>query len=820
MPRSRALPAAPDWLSSYQPSGAASDLYASASPQTAAHWHTMARGLAALGDQSGGVQEQIARQIRDMGLTFRVAGDEAERDWPLTPMPLIIGGEEWSAIEAGVTQRADLLERLIGDIYGHGQLVAQRHLPAPILTGSPYFARKMLGLRPSSGHWLHVCAMDLTRGPDGQWCVLSDRVRLASGVGYALENRLAFSRATGSLLGDINARRQAGFFAALREGLARDCQRDRPRIALLTPGRLNQSYSEQAHLARYLGFPLVEGRDLVVNQDRLFVRTIAGPKRVDALWRWIDTNALDPLSFDVRSTLGVPDLMATLPGGAVVANWPGAEVVESRAMATQIERLCPLLLGQGALLKSVPGWWCGQDGAVDHAEQHFDELLIAPAFGSAEELGTQAVVGSSLTPEKRAALLAAMRQRPMDYVVQTLLALGQTPTLVEGQLVPRPFSLRVFAARDGQGRWKVMPGGFARILPGDDETPALIGTGDLSADVCIADAQKQSSVGHTMLDAPGVVRGGAILASQSADNLFWFTRYAERAEFTLRLLRALLGGSIEADASPAHQAGVAGVLTNLLHAGGAVRAQGMGEPTLDICAAALTDPALPGGIPMLIRQLQNTGRALRQRFARDFWLIASRPMPQLRDEHPQTMQEMIEALLERLSALSGLIAENMMRGPAHAFIDMGRRVERALSICRVTRGLQASGQEGLNVLLELCDSQITYRSRYLSGAAPLQVLDLVLLDPDNPRSLAFQVEAMVHRLSGLPPLDDRNLPEQTLLDARAILAPLQAQSIADVDSGTLHAIEIQLLSLSDRISERYFLPNETVAPRQQGALLS
>lgn len=819
MPRSRALPAAPDWLTAYQPSGAASDLYASAAPQTAAHWRTMARGLAALGDQSGGVHEQIARQIRDMGLTFRVAGDEAERDWPLTPMPLIIGGEEWQAIEAGVIQRADLLERIIGDIYGHGQLVAQRHLPAPILTGSPYFARKMPGMAPPSGHWLHVCAMDLTRGPDGQWCVLSDRVRLATGIGYALENRLAFSRATGSLLSDIHARRQAGFFSALREGLARDCQRDRPRIALLTPGRLNQSYSEQAHLARYLGFPLVEGRDLVVNSDRLFVRTIAGPKRVDALWRWIDTNALDPLSFDARSSLGVPDLMSALPGGAVVANWPGAEVVESRAMAMQMERLCPLLLGQPAMLKSAPGWWCGQDGALAHAEKHLDDLLIAPAFGSAEGLGSQPVVGASLTPERRAALLVAMRQRPMDYVVQTLLALGQTPTLVEQQLVPRPFSLRVFAARDGQGRWQVMPGGFARILPGDDETPGLIGTGDLSADVCIADAQKQSSVGHTMLDAPGVVRGGAILASQSADNLFWFTRYAERAEFTLRLLRALLGGSIEADAS-AHQAGVGGVLINLLHAGGAVRAQGMGEPTLDICADALTEGDLPGGIPSLIRQLQNTGRALRQRFARDFWLIASRPVPRLRDQHPQTMLEVIEELLERLSALSGLIAENMMRGPAHAFIDMGRRIERALSICRVTRGLQASGQEGLNVLLELCDSQITYRSRYLSGAAPLQVLDLVLLDPDNPRSLAFQVEALVQRISGLPPLDDRNLPEQTLLDARAILAPLQAQAIADVDSGTLHAIEIQLLSLSDRISERYFLPNETVAPRQQGALLS
>jgi uncharacterized circularly permuted ATP-grasp superfamily protein len=209
------------------------------------------------------------------------------------------------AIEAGVVQRADLLERLIGDIYGHGQLVAKRHLPAPILTGSPYFARKMPGMAPPSGHWLHVCAMDLTRGPDGQWCVLSDRVRLASGIGYALENRLAFAR-DGIAAGRYPCAAAGGVLLRPARGLARDCQRDRPRIALLTPGRLNQSYSEQAHLARYLGFPLVEGRDLVVNQDRLFVRTIAGPKRVDALWRWIDTNALDPLSFDVRSTLGCP----------------------------------------------------------------------------------------------------------------------------------------------------------------------------------------------------------------------------------------------------------------------------------------------------------------------------------------------------------------------------------------------------------------------------------------------------------------------------------------------------------------------------------
>ena len=829
MPRARPLAPPPaDWLASYQPEGPASDLYAHCAKDTAAAWRTMAGGLAALSDDgaAGGVHEQIARQIRDMGLTFRMAGDEAEREWPLSPMPLIIGAREWSGIEAGVVQRADLLETILADVYGPGRLVSERHLPAAVLAGSPYFARKMLGMAPSSGHRLHICAMDLTRGADGQWHVLADRVRMVSGIGYALENRLALSRATGTLLGDINARRLASFFADMREGLAADCARDRPRIALLTPGRLNQSYSEQAHLARYLGLPLVEGRDLVVNGDRLFVRTIAGPKRIDGLWRWIDTNALDPLSFDVRSTLGVADLVSTLPEGTLVANWPGAEVVESRAMAAQMERLCPLLLGQTPILRAAPGWWCGDADGAAHVAGALGDLLISPAFGLAEGLTPhETVAGANLSPDRRAALLDAMRRRPMDYCGQSPIALGHTPALVDagprGALAPRPFSLRVFAARNGRGTWTVMPGGFARILPRGAEANALIGTGDLSADVCIVDDKAQPIHTVTTLgEAPVVQRGGAILASQSADNLFWFARYGERAEFTLRILRAILGSSIDADAGAADQAAVGKVLIGLLLGGGAIRADSAQKSVIHLCARALEEATLPGGVTALIRQLQETGRTLRQRFARDFWLIASRPIPAIDDRHPQSMLEVIKELLERLSALSGLIAENMMRGPAHAFIDMGRRIERALAICRVTRAMSASGEAGLNILLDLCDSQITYRSRYLTGPSALPVLDLVLLDPDNPRSLAFQVGALVGHIAALPPLDDNSLPERTLLDARAILGPLQSRAVADVDAAMLQRIELQLLALSDTISDRYFLPGEKVEAPAQGAMLS
>jgi uncharacterized circularly permuted ATP-grasp superfamily protein len=378
----------------------AGDLFRHASGDVAEKWVAMANGLSSLAAESGlSVQELVARQIQDMGMSFRIAGDDEEREWPLTPMPLLIGAQEWADVERGLIQRARLLEQLVADIYGPQRLVDDGFLPAAVIAGSRYFARNMVGLKPRADHYLHVYAVDLARGPRGQWRVLGDRLRLANGIGYALENRLALSRGTGTLLSDINARRVARFFGDLRAGIARDCQRESPRIALLTPGRFNQSYPEQAHLARYLGFPLVEGRDLTVIDDRLYIRTIAGPKRIDAVWRWIDTNALDPLSFDARSTIGVPDMFdAWASGGLEMTNWPGVELLEAPAFAAFMPRLCRTLLGEEPLLPNIATWWCGQPVEADIVRARFDEFVITPAFGQPVEglEDVRGVAGASL----------------------------------------------------------------------------------------------------------------------------------------------------------------------------------------------------------------------------------------------------------------------------------------------------------------------------------------------------------------------------------------------------------------------------------------
>jgi uncharacterized circularly permuted ATP-grasp superfamily protein/uncharacterized alpha-E superfamily protein len=816
-----------DRLEAYLAGTTAGDLFRGAPAAVAAKWrHVVGALTSGSAAPFASIHEQVARQILDLGLTFRIAGDEDERDWPLTPMPLIVGAQEWADVERGLIQRATLLERIAANIYGPQTLVAQGNLPAAVVAGSRYFARRMIGLTPRGGHFIHVYAVDLARGPRGQWRVLGDRLRLANGIGYALENRLALSRATGSLLTEINTRRIAAFFADLREGIARDCERNRPRIALLTPGRFNQSYPEQAHLARYLGLPLVEGRDLTVDGDKLYVRTIAGPKRIDAVWRWIDTNALDPLAFDARSELGVPNLFDTWArGGLEVANWPGVEVLEARAFSAFLPRLCTTLLGEEPILPNIATWWCGQENEARQVEQRLDELVVAPAFGQPVEglPGLEPVAGASLDAGQRAALAEAMRRRPMDYCGQEIVHLSTTPAMIGDRLLPRPFTLRAFVARGADGEWTVMPGGFARISASDHLLTSLVGEGELSADVCIVDETPLR--GHALTittQAPAIRRGGGILASQAADNLFWFGRYIERAEMTVRVIRSILGSSIEVDGGDARDPEVRQSLVRLLWLWNAITEQTMAQPIPRVCGAALAEAQLGGGVAALLRQSQTVGLSLRERFARDFWHIARQPMPRIDSDRPNAMMDSAHTLMERFSALSGLIAENMVQGPAWRFLDLGRRLERALSICRIARqlSLPAQREDALGVLLDLFDSQIIYRSRYLTGPLRDPVYDLVLLDGDNPRSLLFQLARLENHIERLPQLTEDNVPEPPLLAARAVFGRLRSLTVDALDQTQLQDTESRLLALSDAIAERYFLHYELPEDPTQGSLLA
>lgn len=811
------------WLHSYLAQVGTADAVRGDAGRGGKWWQALFEGI---GELSEGrldlLQTRMARQVQELGIAFRLPGDERERSWPVSAMPLLIGEDDWTVVATGVAQRAELLERLLGDIFGEQKLVADGAMPAALITGSRAYWRSQIGIKPPGGYRLHIYAADLCRDPTGEWRVLDDHVRTPVGAGYALENRLVATRLMGSLQTRLHVERLAPFFSAFREGLSAVCRRSEPRIGLLTPGRYNQSYAEQAHLARYLGLLLVEGHDLAVRDDGLFVRTIEGLKRIDALWRRIDSRLLDPLAFDADSSIGVPGLMDAMAAGqAVIANAPGAGVVESTAMAAFLPALSQRLLGEALMLPNIATWWCGQDAPREEVEAQFDNMLIGPAFSEAP-VGLPSgrpVLASSLSQHERAALLADMRRRPEDYVGQEDVHLSTTPAVIDGQLVPRPFTVRVFAARDGQGQWTVMPGGFARIGDDSDARATVMGEGAFSADVCVVGSGAVEPISLLPQKVP-IRRNPGTLPSSAADNLYWLGRYVERGEATLRLVRATLGGSIVADGGAAlFPLTLDRLGTMLVSSGAAVPEHDedeedeedghSGGETHDLRELALLalDGDGPASVASLMRHARMIASGTRDRLSADVWRLVDARLPKaVSDDAEATLARAVD-LQERFSALAGLAAENMGRTAGWRFHDMGRRIERALWGCRLVRifgGKEASADD-LTTLLDLCDSQISYRARYLVGLALEPVRDLVALDPFNPRSIAYQIDRIATHLKTLPALHDDGMDEPHVVLFHRIEAAIRTASADKLDGQMMLGIENMLSELSNAISARFFL---------------
>src|SRR3954449_8205418 len=482
------------------------------------------------------------RHLREAGVTYRAPGETADREWALSHLPLIIDEADWAQLKAGIAQRAQLLEMVLRDLYGEGKLVAQGAVPAAAIAGSSEYLREVCGVKPPGGRYLNLYAADIGRGPDGRWWVLGDRTQAPSGAGYALENRLVLSRAFSTLYKSMNVERVAPFFEAFRDSLRASADRDEPRIGLLMPGSFSETYFEHATLARYLGFMLVEGDDLAVSGDRVHIRTVAGLKRLDVLLRRVDSNFLDPLELDASSHLGVPGLIDVIrKNGVVIANMPGSGVMEARALLGFLPSLSRRFFSEELKMPHIATWWCGQKSAREEVLSRLDDFAIEGAYGRGVPgfPGNGPVLAGELSASDRERLKTAITDRGIDYVGQELVRLSTTPVWEQGRIAPRPFVLRVFAAATPQG-WTILPGGFCRIAEQADARAVSMGDGARSADVWIvSDKAVSASSLLPVADTVRIRRIAGVVPSRAADNLFWLGRYLERAEATLRLIRAL-----------------------------------------------------------------------------------------------------------------------------------------------------------------------------------------------------------------------------------------------------------------------------------------
>jgi uncharacterized circularly permuted ATP-grasp superfamily protein/uncharacterized alpha-E superfamily protein len=750
------------------------------------------------------------RHLREAGVTYRAPGEASDRLWPLSHLPLLIDEAEWQQLAAGIVQRAELFELVLRDIYGEGRLVAEGAIPAAAIAGSAEYLRAVCGIKPPGGRYLSLYAADVGRGPDGRWWVLGDRTQAPSGSGYALENRLVLSRAFASLYKSMNVERVAPFFEAFRDALRASADRDEPRIGVLTPGAFSETYFEHATLARYLGFLLVEGDDLAVSGDRIYIRTVAGLKRLDVLLRRVDSNFLDPLELDASSHLGVPGLIDVLrKDGVVVANMPGSGVLEARALLGFLPSLCRRFFGEELKMPHIATWWCGQKAAREEVLSRLDEVAIEGAYGHGVP-GFQSngpVLAAELSSGERERLKAAINERGIDYVGQELVRLSTMPVWDQGRITPRPFVLRVFAAATPHG-WTLMPGGFCRIAEQSDARAVSMGDGARAADVwVVSDKQVAARTLLPASDSVRIRRIAGVLPSRAADNLFWLGRYLERAEATLRLVRALGMQQRDAVKGSPNQMHAVERIQRLLVTWGAASQASRTQPA-KVIAEALQGEERFGSALSLVRSAQRTAISLRERLSPDAWQVITEMAERLayEVEDDDGIVSAAELTLQELASFAGLAQENMNRAAGWRFLEMGRRAERAINTTRFARqfAYDEAGEEDLDVLLTLVDCQITYRSRYLVAPLLAPVRDLAVLDPYNPRSVAFQVVALTEHILSLPALRESGLIERPQRLAVAVQATLTTAEAATLDTKTLFGLEQDLLNLADAIGLHYF----------------
>jgi uncharacterized circularly permuted ATP-grasp superfamily protein/uncharacterized alpha-E superfamily protein len=783
-----------------------------------AHWRPFLTMLAGLGADE--VNRRFAaadRQVHESGVFYRVYEDPAGavRAWPLSHVPLLVEPKEWQQLKAGLIQRAELLEAILADVYGEGSLVRDGRLPAAVVAGNPEFLRPLVGVKPAGGAHLRVYSVDVGRSPDGRWWVLGDRTQAPSGAGYALENRLALSRAMPDIYRALRVERVAPFFQSLQRELSLLNRRDDSRVCVLTPGPLNEAYFEHAYLARYLGFLLVEGEDLTVRDDGVFIRTVSGLKRAEVLLRRLDSDFADPLELSARSRLGVPGLVQAVRDGTVtVANALGSGLVESRAMLSFLPALAPALLGCELALPNIATWWLGDRDVRKTVIEHFDELVFASAFAGElpAHIQREVVLAKELDGDARASLMESILRRGVDFVAQEAVTLSTTPVWEDGKLMPRSFILRLLLARVGDG-WQVMPGGFVRIANTADARAVNLQQGGRTADAWMLSDGPVAEV--TLLPTPegiAINRMTGPLPSRAAANLFWLGRYMERAEACLRLVRALINRATENDDASAE---VNVRIRELLAAWEAIPEEMLSVKPALVAFAALQQREHEGALPWLAGAAQGAASVIRDRFSPDAWRalneladLINAPLPEGPAE--SAIFERVNAALRIIASFSGLAQENMSQLAGWRYLELGRRLERALATCRFVRQFAFGDtlDSSLDCLLELADSQITYRLRYVMVAARAPVIDLVVLDPNNPRSVVYQLARIEAHLAVLPKRgeDGRMSPPEQI--AGALATRIRTAEAGTLEEDSLAATEDDLMRLSNVIASTYFTSYE------------
>ncbi len=818
------------------------------------HWQALMQELDQLGrDGLEHRRQEAQRLLRENGVTFNIYDGlrGTSRPWQIDPIPLFISADEWSDIEAGLVQRAELLNLVLADIYGEQKLLKEGLLPPALIFAHAGFQRSCVGIRPSGQRPLVLCSSNLARGPDGRMWVIDDRAQSPTGAGYALENRMVMTRIAPALFRDCHVKRLAGFFQPLRDRLARLApqNRDEPNIVVLTPGPFSPSYFEHAYLANYLGYTLVQGDDLSVRDGKVWMKSLEGLHQVDVILRRVDDAYCDPLELREDSRLGVAGLLqATRLGHVAIANPVGSSVLENPGLTPFLPAIAKYFFNEELKLPSVATWWCGQEKERRFVLENLEKLVIKKIHRTR---GYRAIFGAELTAAEQAELRECILHKPHLYAAQEMVSFSTAPSLVDGWVEPRHAILRSFLVA-GEHDYIAMPGGLTRIAPQEGELVVSNKTVILSKDTWVLAKEPVHYVSLWRQPEQDQVLPfrAEPLPSRAADNLFWAGRYVERAEGSARLLRSIF--VMKRELRDANGDVAKPILDTLLraltHVTGTYPGFVDGDDEKHLVnpgpelQSLLHDEARPGGLASTLRAFSQSAMSVRDHWPAEIWRIIHAVQQDWTDDEVspllghQRTQDRLDHLIMQLLAFSGLISESMTREDGWLLLDIGRRLERALGLISLLRATlvhymeDAPKRQLMETMLVICDSLNTFRRRYNSYMHLPSVIELILMDQDHPRSLAYQLDSLQKHILGLPREHHRQRladDERCLLESYTSLRLSDAVQLSSLEdgAGVYRALDELLTQqaeslwrFSDVITSTYFShsqPLKQLAPQHQ-----
>lgn len=787
-------------------------------------------GIAGLPQSS----ETIERLIQQNGITYNVYGDQQDqtRPWSLNALPMLITPADWRGISTSLQQRAKLLNTILQDVYGEQRLIRGGYLPGALILGNPGYLRAMQGVKPLGGVYLHVVAFDIARGPDGRWWVIGQRTQTPSGLGYVLENRLTVSRVFPEAYREMRVQHVASSYKRLLESMtsaAASIAEGAPRFALLTPGPYSETYFEHAYLARYLGLPLVEGADLAVRDDKLYLKTMHGLQRIHGLLRRLDDDFCDPLELRADSSLGVPGLLQAIRAGSVVmANALGTSFLESPAVQGFLPAISEYLLNEPLKMPSLNTWWCGEIAAWQDISPDLHTQVIKPTYATNAATNFQPAIASLLNAEELEAWRKRIGSQPDIYTTQSYLPFSQAPTWQGDEISPRTAMLRVYAIASGDGEWQLLQGGMTRIATVDPHIVSIQSGGSTLDTWVMTDQQVDT---YSMLPnrtrLPRWTATEQLVSSRSAESLFWLGRYTERCELMVRLAKEalVLVSTNQQDSLPAlnDAIGALGRLHGLIPEG----------------TPSLTKSAAVFGRTLIAQLIQKGARGLLDNLERlEFSLKAVRD--RLPAEHAEIAQSMKQMLLHntvhpalvsashaaksrtkrvsraaprnpidtievldvigiQLVALVGFQSDRMTRDLGWHMLAVGRLIERLVNLSGILVAFFTHAAvytpRGFETLLVLFDSSITYRTRYQRQQDISALMDLLVTDETNPRSINCILQALKGEIKHLPNGD-------VLLDGLPQFDPHEDSVLVQVEM--VRALGVFAANVSDDISRRFF----------------